>query len=83
MADETVPPMTMVHVSPQESGHQGGQLLGVVQLQKQMEVIGHQTIVIQPEAKASAVAIDQGQERLVIFVAEENSLAVVTSAESL
>jgi hypothetical protein len=48
-----------------------------------MKVIAHHTMVIQPEAKALVVPIDQAQEGVAVLVIEENGLAVVASVHQM
>src|SRR5262249_46735680 len=77
VADETVPAMAVVDVSPQQPSHQCRQLPGIVELQEQVEVVGHQTVMVEPECESLSIACDQGEEGAVIFIVAEDCLSVV------
>src|SRR5262249_38612150 len=83
MAHEPVAPMEMMHVGPQQACHQSRQRLRAVQAQKEMEMIAHQTIVIELKREPLAIAAEQLKEILTVFCVMEDCLAVVAAIHDM
>jgi site-specific DNA recombinase len=83
VADEAEAPVEVVDVGAQQAGHQRRQLPRLPQLQQQVEVIGHETIVEQAEVEALAVAGEQAEEMAAGVVVGEDGLAVVAAVQDV
>jgi hypothetical protein len=83
MANEAVATVGMMDVRSQQAGHQSRKLLWVGQLQQQMEVVGHQAVVVEAEGEALAVVGQQAKEVSVVIVIDEDGVAVVTSVKDV
>ena len=70
-------------VSPQQPGHDRRELARGLQLQQEMEVVGHQTIMKKSEGVALAIACEQTQENGAVFVIGEDGRAVVAAIEDM
>jgi hypothetical protein len=82
-SDEAVPPMAVVHISTQQACHQGRNMLRIPQLDQQVKMIVHQTVVVKPQAKARYITGNQAQKGATILVVGENDLSVVASVHQV
>jgi hypothetical protein len=78
-----MPPVGVVRVGAQQSGHQRRQAPRVGQLQQQVEVVAQQAIVVRAQAEAVAGAQQQGAEAGPVLVVEEDGLAVVAAVQDV
>jgi len=83
MANIAVTPGVIMHVGTQQARHERRQVQGIGKLNQQVEVVGHQAIVIEPKTQALAITAQQTQEKNTILVFGENGVAVVPTAEDV
>jgi len=78
VAGETVTAMEIPDVCHHQPSQDRGQAARVVLLEEEVEVVGHQAVMVEAKAVAAAVALEEAEEVAAVVGVSKESFAVVT-----
>jgi hypothetical protein len=77
VADKAATAVMVMHVGPQQARHPRRQLFGMLRPDQQVEMVGHQAVVVESHGEALPVALYQVEEVGGILLGTEHDLAIV------
>src|SRR5947207_250680 len=83
VAHEAVAAVEVMHVGAQQPGAERRQPPWVRQLQEEVKVIAHETVVIKPQGETLAVAGEQPEKITAVLVVGEDGFAVMAAVHDM